>query len=91
MFADGCQLDWDQLPFPDEPIAVGLDGGYLRRWDEKKRYFEAAGDPVVAGKSVPQEGDVKYFGFVDTYQKAKPTRRLFEVLRSQGMQRCPRQ
>lgn len=81
MFAEGYQRDWDQLPFPEAPIAVGLDGGYLRRWDEKKRYFE-----VIAGKSVPQEGDAKYFGFVDTYKKAKPKRRLFEVLQSQGMQ-----
>lgn len=81
MFANGCQRDWDQLPFPDEPNTVGLDGGYLRRWDEKKRYFE-----VVAGKSVPQEGKAKYFGFVDTYKKAKPKRRLFNVLQSQGMQ-----
>ena len=81
MFVDGCQREWDQLPFPDAPIAVGLDGGYLRRSDEKKRYFE-----VVAGKSVPQEGDAKYFGFVDTYRKAKPKRRLFETLRSQGLQ-----
>lgn len=86
IFAEGCQRDWDQLPFSDALIAIGLDGGYLRRWDEKKRYFE-----VVAGKSVPREGDAKYFGFVDTYKKAKPKRRLFEVLGSQGMQRWPRQ
>jgi hypothetical protein len=81
MFPDGCQRDWDQLPFPDGPITVGLDGGYLRRWDEKKRYFE-----VIAGKSVPEKGDAKYFGFADTYEKAKPKRRLFEILQSQGMQ-----
>lgn len=81
MFAEGCQRDWNQLPFPEGPITIGLDGGYLRRWDEKKRYFE-----VIAGKSVPQDREVKYFGFVDNYTKAKPKRRLFETLRSQGMQ-----
>ena len=81
MFAEGCQRDWNQLPFPEGLITIGLDGGYLRRWDEKKRYFE-----VIAGKSIPQQGDAKYFGFVDNYFKAKPKRRLFETLRNQGMQ-----
>jgi hypothetical protein len=29
MFGDGCQLDWDELPRPDLPLTVGLDGGYV--------------------------------------------------------------
>ena len=29
MFADGCQRDWDALPRPDQPLTVGLDGGYV--------------------------------------------------------------
>ncbi len=28
-FIDGCELDWEQLPRPDMPLTVGLDGGYL--------------------------------------------------------------
>src|SRR4029079_15292712 len=40
---------------------------------------------VIAGKSQPTEGPAKCFGFVQTYDP-KPKRRLFEVLKSQGMQ-----
>jgi len=29
MFIDGCQRDWDELPRPDLPLTVGLDGGYV--------------------------------------------------------------
>jgi hypothetical protein len=27
MFAEGCQAEWDELPRPDLPLTVGLDGG----------------------------------------------------------------
>jgi hypothetical protein len=40
---------------------------------------------VIAAKSMPAEGSAKCFGFVQTYD-TKPKRRLFEVLRSQGIQ-----
>jgi hypothetical protein len=40
---------------------------------------------VIAGKSIPTEGPAKCFAFVQTHD-TKPKRRLFEVLRSQGMQ-----
>ena len=40
---------------------------------------------VIAGKSMPTDGPAKCFGFVQTYD-IKPKRRLFEVLKSQGMQ-----
>src|SRR5215469_2646767 len=40
---------------------------------------------VVAGKSIRADGPAKCFGFVQTYD-TRPKRRLFEVLRSQGMQ-----
>lgn len=81
MFADGCQRDWDELPIPEGRIVVGLDGGYLRSWDERKTNFE-----VIAGKSLPRDQDQKYFAFVDTYNEAKPKRRLFETLKAQGLQ-----
>jgi len=83
MFVDGCQRDWDALPRPDQPLTVGLDGGYVHSSQQRCRrdgWFE-----VIAGKSVPTEGSAKCFGFVQTYD-TKPKRRLFEVLRSQGMQ-----
>src|SRR5438132_10610317 len=82
MFADGCQLDWDELPRPDLPLTVGLDGGYVHSSQQRSRrdgWFE-----VIAGKSMPTNGPAKCFWLrpdVDT----KPKRRLFEVLKSQGM------
>src|SRR6266702_2163241 len=83
MFADGCQLDWDELPQPDLPLTVGLDDGYVHSSQQRSRrdgWFE-----VIAGKSMPTDGPAKCFGFVQIYD-AKPKRRLFEVLKSQGMQ-----
>jgi hypothetical protein len=87
-FIDGCPRDWGNLPIPDGPITVGIDGGYVRDWDEKKRQFE-----VIVGKSIlafkrEEAEDIpssKGFGFVQTFD-TKPKRRLFEVLRSQGLQ-----
>ena len=35
-FIEGCPRDWGNLPIPDGPITVGIDGGYVRDWDEKK-------------------------------------------------------
>ena len=40
---------------------------------------------MIAGKSIPAEGGAKCFGFVQKVD-AKPRRRVFEVLRSQGLQ-----
>jgi hypothetical protein len=87
-FAEGCPADWATLPIPDGPLTVGIDGGYVRDWDEKKGHFE-----VIVGKSIlaftrEAEEDVpssKCFGFVQTFD-TKPKRRLFEVLQSQGLQ-----
>ncbi len=44
-----------------------------------------AGSRSSPGKSMPTDGPAKCFGFVQTYDR-KPKRRLFEVLKSQGMQ-----
>ncbi|OWP63246.1 ISKra4 family transposase [Hymenobacter amundsenii] len=74
-----CQRDREALPCPPHPLVVGLDGGYVRHW-HKKGCFE-----VIAGKSIPAEGAAKCFGFVQEVD-AKPRRRVFEVLRSQGLQ-----
>ena len=86
-FIEGCQRDWNQLPPPDGPLTVGIDGGYIRGRN-KEGHFE-----VVAGKSLlafrreageAEELSGKCFAFVQTYDE-KPERRLFEVLRSQGL------
>lgn len=79
-FIDGCPADWKELPIPEGPIVVGLDGGYVRNWDDKKASFE-----VIVGKSVPEDREHRYFGCVQTVDD-RPKRRIFEVLRSQGLQ-----
>ena len=82
-FIEGCPGEWEKLPRPDLPLVVGLDGGYVHSSEQRSRrdgWFE-----VVAGKSMPDKGPAKSFGFVQAYD-AKPKRRLFEVLASQGMQ-----
>ena len=80
----GCQRDWDQLPDPAAPLIVGIDGGYVHAKDQQSRaegWFE-----VIVGKSMSQDGESsKCFGFVNRYD-TKPKRRLFEMLKSQGMQ-----
>lgn len=84
---EGSEEEWEQQPLPDGPITVGIDGGYVRA-AHKQGWFE-----VIAGRSVvafrrEDEGEVpsaKCFGFVQTYDK-KPRRRLWELMKSQGMQ-----
>lgn len=79
-FIDSCPRDWRELPRPEGPMTVGIDGGYVRDWTNKKSNFE-----VIVGRSAPWEGTAKRFGFVHGHDD-KPKRRLFEALRSQGMQ-----
>lgn len=43
-FVDGCLADGQELPIPEGRIAVGLDGGFLRDWSEKKANFEVSSD-----------------------------------------------
>jgi len=94
MFIDGCPAEHAQLPIPDGPLSVGLDGAIVRarrgaEGDKTGNLFE-----IIAGKSIlsfrrdEPEGvppESKSFGFVQGYD-TKPKRRLFELLRSQGMQ-----
>jgi hypothetical protein len=86
MFIEGCPAEWEDLPAPDAPLTVGLDGGYVHARDEHSR--KAGWFEVIVGKSLPDEGASKCFGFVHTYD-TRPKRRLFEVLKSQGMQANP--
>ncbi len=52
----------------------------MRQWEDKKAHFE-----VIVGKSMAEDGPSCCFGFVQTYDE-KPKRRLFELLKGQGMQ-----
>jgi hypothetical protein len=83
MFVEGCERDWEELPRPDLPLTVGIDGGYVHACEQTTRregWFE-----VIVGKSITAEGTAKCFGFVQGHDQ-KPKRRLFELLKSQGMQ-----
>jgi hypothetical protein len=83
MFASGCEIEWKKLPRPDLPLVVGIDGGYIHSCspeNKTKEWFE-----VIVGKSITDAGDTKCFGGVTSYDQ-KSKRRLFEVLKSQGMQ-----
>ena len=87
-FIDGDPSDWDLLPPADGAFTVGIDGGYVRNWLDKKHNFE-----VIVGKSTlsfSEDEDTKSpshkrLGFVQTLD-TKPKRRLYEVLQSQGLQ-----
>lgn len=83
MFAEGCQRDWEALPRPDMPLTVGIDGAYVHsseRLVDAKRSFE-----IIVGKSITDDGRSRSFGSVQDYDE-KPKRRLFELLKAQGMQ-----
>ncbi|MBV8613487.1 MAG: ISKra4 family transposase, partial [Acetobacteraceae bacterium] len=79
-FIDGCPAKWAELPIPEGRIVVGLDGGYVRDWDDRKANFE-----LIVGRSLPEDREPRYFGLVHGFDQ-KPKRRLFDVLKSQGLQ-----
>jgi hypothetical protein len=84
MFIEGCPGEWEKLPRPDLPLTVGIDGGYInghpKQEGDSQRSIE-----VIVGKSITDAGEAKSFGFVQSYD-TKSKRRLFELLKSQGMQ-----
>ena len=61
-------------PLPQETVIVGIDGGYLRNWYDKKRNFE-----VIVGKSLSTGRNDRYFGLVAS-QDDLSDRRLAAVL-----------
>lgn len=82
-YIEGCPQDWEELPRPDLPLVVGMDGGYVRSYDKKLK--QPGNFEVMAGKSIKADGSAKRFSFAYCYD-TKPQRRIFEVLKSQGMQ-----
>ena len=78
----GCPRDWGRTAPPRPATDRGLDGGYVHSCTQTSRkdgWFE-----VIAGKSMPTDGEAKCFAFVQKIE-TKPRRRLFEVLSAQGM------
>ena len=88
VYIQGCPRDWGELPIPDGPLTVGIDGGYVKAQGMAQGVFE-----VIAGKSILAfrrdeevcEPSSQAFAFVQTYDE-KPRRRLFEHLQAHGMQ-----
>jgi len=85
---EGGQRAWEDLPIPDGPMPVGIDGGYVREWEEKKRHCEV----IVGTRTRACTRDTDYagpsskrLGFVQPVA-TKPQRRLYEGLKSQSMQ-----
>jgi hypothetical protein len=60
-----------------EAVIVGIDGGYLRNWHDKRKKFE-----VIVGKSMAEDRDDRY---LVRSQDAAPKHRFCEVLRRQGL------
>lgn len=81
-FISGCPRDWGNLPKPGKSLVVGIDGGYVRDRDDKKRNFE-----IIAGKSfsIGAPADARRFGFAQK-SDCHPERRLMAHLSAQGMQ-----
>lgn len=84
---EGTEDEWEKQPSPDGPITVGIDDGYVRAAHKQGCFEVIAGRSIVAFRR-DDEGNVpsaKCFGFVQTYDE-KPRRRLWELMKSQGMQ-----
>jgi hypothetical protein len=81
---DGPAAD-QPSPIAREAVIVGIDGGYLRNWHDKRKKFE-----VIVGKSMAEDRDDRY---LVRSQDAAPERRFYaaperqfcEVLRRQGL------
>jgi hypothetical protein len=94
MVWDTCQAERDSLPIPDGPLAVGLDGAIVRArrgscGAQTANLFEViTGKSILAFRRNDPEGmspTSKCFALVQRYD-TKPHRRLFDLLKSQGMQ-----
>jgi hypothetical protein len=69
----------DSIPAAKPPLMLGLDGAYVHAGG-RAGWFE-----VIVAKSVTAAGEGKYAAFVHNYDR-KPKRRLYEVLKSQGLE-----
>jgi hypothetical protein len=79
-FISGCQNQWADLPKPGKPLTVGIDGGYVRDYNNRKTNFE-----VIVAKSFSKTEAPKRLGFVQALD-CEPERRLMNMLKKQGLQ-----
>ena len=81
---EDCPPGAARLPLPEGPVVVGIDGGYVRAREHglarRDSNFE-----VVVGQSIAEDRDNRYCGLVQSFDD-RPKRRLYEVLREQGLQ-----
>lgn len=73
----------DELSYPDLPLTIGIDGGYIHAREGNNRkagWFEA-----IVGKSLHETKPSKRFGFVCKYDD-RPKSRLNTMLQKQGYQ-----
>jgi hypothetical protein len=87
-FIDGCQQDWDRLPTPDGPLTVGIDGGYVRGRHKEGHFEVIAGKEHLGFPARPRRTGIRRRQMLCLRAdlRSKQKRRLFELLRSQGMQ-----
>ena len=94
MFVEGAQAERNQLPIPDGPLSVGLDGAIVRARRGATEPKTGNLFEVIAAKSIlsfrrddceEAPPSSKCFALVRSVDQ-KPKRRLFELLQSQGMQ-----
>jgi hypothetical protein len=67
--SSGCERDWDELPQPDMPLTVGIDGGCVNPCEQRRKKdgrFE-----VIVGKSMAAEGESKCFVLVNSYVRVR--------------------
>lgn len=79
-FVEISAYEREQLPVPDGPITVGIDGGYVRSRKKGQSHFE-----VTVGKLIPTDRPNRYIGLVQSHDE-KPKRRLHDILKDQGWQ-----
>ena len=79
-FVETNTYEREQLSNPEDPITIGIDGGYVRSREKGQSHFE-----VTVGKSIPTDCPDRYLGLVQSHDE-KPKRRLHEILKDQGWQ-----
>ena len=78
-FVEGSQRGWDELPSPDGPLTVGIDGGYTR-----SRYGSSglAENPLRPGSWQESYGTLRTFVGLTRINRAAPCPHFWRCCRS---------